>query len=162
MKTLSIRGGYSVRSDGVVLGKLGKPLSAWEDQDGYSHVTLHLVRGKNPKRFAVHRLVALAFKGPPPSRNHQVRHLDGDRQNNRATNIAWGTPQENSDDTRRHGSLRGARNPNTRLTPKDIQRVLAMRRSGMSQQRIADTLGIGQSHVSRILMGEHWLTAGAA
>lgn len=45
----------------------------------------------------VHRLVAEAFLGPLPS-GLQTRHLDGNNQNNRAANLAYGTQLENMAD----------------------------------------------------------------
>ena len=49
-----------------------------------------------PRLESVHRLVALAFLGPPPSSAHtQVNHKDGDKQNNAVTNLEYVTPAEN-------------------------------------------------------------------
>ncbi|CAJ1339614.1 unnamed protein product [Effrenium voratum] len=49
------------------------------------------------KQYYVHRLVARAFHGPPPSAEHtQVNHLDGDRANNWVNNLQYATPSENS------------------------------------------------------------------
>ena len=51
----------------------------------------------NGKHHYVHRLVALAFLGPPPSENHtMVMHIDSNSANNRADNLEWVTPSENS------------------------------------------------------------------
>lgn len=55
------------------------------------------------KYYGVHRLVALAFHGQPKS-DQVVRHLDGDRLNNKASNLAWGTVSENMFDKVRHGT----------------------------------------------------------
>ena len=43
----------------------------------------------------VHRLVAVAFHGPPPTELHEVNHKDGNRRNNRASNLEWVTHKEN-------------------------------------------------------------------
>lgn len=44
----------------------------------------------------VHRLVAAAFLGPPPSRHHSiVNHKDLDKGNNSVKNLEWTTPLEN-------------------------------------------------------------------
>lgn len=66
----------------------------------YAVVRIHL----NGKRrvFNVHRLVALAFLGPPPP-GHECRHLDGNKWNPHLSNLAWGTKSENAHDMIRHG-----------------------------------------------------------
>lgn len=43
----------------------------------------------------VHRVVAAAFHGDPPSTGHVVDHIDTNRQNNRAENLRWVTRLEN-------------------------------------------------------------------
>lgn len=55
------------------------------------------------RTYSVHRLVAIAFHGPPPP-DHEVRHLDGDSLNNCAGNLRWGTKSENMRDRRHHGT----------------------------------------------------------
>lgn len=59
------------------------------------------------KVYTVHSLVATAFL---VRSGWEVRHLDGNRLNNHVDNLAWGTPKDNSDDMRRHGS-RGTLQP---------------------------------------------------
>lgn len=71
--------------------------------NGYYYVAL-TGRGRR-ERFAIHRLVLLAFAGPcPPS--HEALHGDGDRGNNRLSNLRWGTSKENAADRDRHGTAR--------------------------------------------------------
>ena len=60
------------------------------------------------KNGKVASLVAFAFIGPRPDGN-VVRHLDGNKDNNRADNLAYGTHQDNADDDRRLGVRRGYR-----------------------------------------------------
>lgn len=50
----------------------------------------------------IHRLVLLAFKGPPPD-EHRIEgcHKDGDPTNNRPSNLYWGTSVENAADRKR-------------------------------------------------------------
>ena len=48
------------------------------------------------RKFKVHRLVAHAFLGPPPSEAAwQVNHIDGNCSNNRIDNLEWATRSEN-------------------------------------------------------------------
>ena len=70
----------------------------------------HDVRIKGYK-FRVHRLVALAFLGPPPNRMAwQVHHQDGDRSNNRVDNLEWVTPSGNAHYSHQN-PLRGSAGP---------------------------------------------------
>lgn len=73
------------------------------DHAGYRQV--HLAKGGrgNSATRKVHFLVCEAFHGPRPP-GQVTRHLDGDKLNNRASNLAWGTPSENSLDSVRHGT----------------------------------------------------------
>lgn len=51
----------------------------------------------------VHRIVAFAFHGVPPSEKHVVDHIDRRRNNNRVENLRWVTLSEN---VLRHPSVR--------------------------------------------------------
>src|SRR5699024_503089 len=69
--------------------------------NGYVYVELkrqgrRLVRG-------VHIRVASAFLGERPHSKAVIRHLNGVRDDNRPSNLAWGTYSDNSADTIRHG-----------------------------------------------------------
>jgi hypothetical protein len=44
----------------------------------------------------LHRIVATAFHGPPPSIDHICHHRDGTRDNNDASNLQWLTPAEHA------------------------------------------------------------------
>lgn len=60
--------------------------------NGYLQVALH------GRTIAVHRIVCEAFHGAPQP-GEEVRHLDGGKVNNVASNLAWGTSAENAQDT---------------------------------------------------------------
>lgn len=68
---------------------------------GYVYVSLRRNAERHMK--TVHRLVARAFHGEPAA-GLQVRHLDGNKENNRADNLAWGTATENAYDKVAHGA----------------------------------------------------------
>lgn len=56
-------------------------------QDGYERVTLYDRIGKN-KEYRVHRLVAQYFVENPENKK-SVKHIDNDKNNNKATNLKW-------------------------------------------------------------------------
>ena len=88
---------YSVRDNGSVLrhfraGKRPRPIDdQWtfgklNSQNGYMFIGT--VR--------IHRIVAKAFHGNPPTREHVVDHIDTNRRNNRPENLRWLTRLENA------------------------------------------------------------------
>lgn len=77
---------YIVSDDGEVVGMgRGRALSQTTNFNGDPCVTLARDGSKNT--IAVKRLVADAFVDDGPGR--YLRHIDGDRSNNRADNLAW-------------------------------------------------------------------------
>lgn len=54
-----------------------------------------------------HRLVLLAFDGPPPEGCKHAAHLNGKRTDNRIENLMWATPVENMSHKADHGTLHG-------------------------------------------------------
>ena len=83
--------------------------------DGHLHVGLtHDYRAKT---FYVHRLVIEAFVGGPPHPGMVVRHLNGDKADNRLCNLAWGSQLENVHDTFRHW---GTRRFWSKITPEQV------------------------------------------
>lgn len=80
-------------------GGLMKPQTA--KCGGYWVVALYR-DGQEDKRY-VHALVVETFTGPRPS-GLEIRHLDGDPQNARLSNLCYGTSAENKIDQVRHGT----------------------------------------------------------
>jgi len=87
---------YSVRDNGAVLrhtieGKKPRPTdNNWtfgklNTKTGYLEIA----------SVRIHRIVAFAFHGEPPTREHVVDHIDTNKQNNRPENLRWVTRLEN-------------------------------------------------------------------
>lgn len=105
----------------------------------------------------IHRLVALAFHGLPPTPDHQVAHGNGDRIDNRAENLRWVLPIENAADKKSHGTdQRGEKHHLSRLTKDDVLTIRAKRASGTMCKDIATEYGISRGHVTQITRGGRW------
>jgi hypothetical protein len=89
------------RSHNTVKTLPGRTLSPKIGNYGYRVAALS--RDGQQRSHTLHSLIALAFIGPRPDGQH-IRHLDGDKLNNRVSNLAYGTALENAADTRRHGA----------------------------------------------------------
>ena len=65
--------------------------------DGYLHPSGYRQVKVCGQNYNVHRVVMLAFKGPPPNEKAwQVHHKDGNRANNRLDNLEYVTPRQNT------------------------------------------------------------------
>lgn len=108
---------YAAPSGDIWSYKYGRPAKlAAAQRSGQRSVRL-----SGPKRGSVHHavgtLVALAYLGPPPSRQHVAAHL-GRTDDDRPSNLAWRTKAE--------VTLRRAR---MRMTPADIARAMRVIRA---------------------------------
>lgn len=94
---------YAVSNTGrIVSYRRGEPCELRTNVvGGYPMVTFRVAPRSHCT--AVHRVVAAAFLGPRPD-GMEVRHLDGNRLNNDASNLAFGTRAENMQDKLRHGT----------------------------------------------------------
>lgn len=86
---------YSVRDNGAVLRhpRKNKRLRKYDNQWTWgkpNHSGYLLIVSE-----VVHRIVAYAFLGKPPTEQHIVDHIDTNRQNNRPENLRWLTKLEN-------------------------------------------------------------------
>jgi hypothetical protein len=87
---------YSVRDNGgvfrhPVVGKRARPNDNQWTFGKVNQDSGYMVIASVP----IHRIVATAFHGEPPSLGHVVDHIDTNKQNNRQENLRWVTRLEN-------------------------------------------------------------------
>lgn len=127
---------YTIDINGNVYSKKTKRyLKPQIDKNGYFR--LGLSKNNKQKFFFLHRLVAQTFISNP--NNYPiVNHMDGNKKNNNINNLEWCTYQQNINHAYRIGLSKGKsaihigeRNPNRKLTEKDVLEILGLRKDGV-------------------------------
>ena len=87
---------------GFIMRRIPERLMKLINRHGYRIATLY-TNGLS-QHWYVHRLVLLAFVGPPQP-GQECLHWDDSRSNNHLSNLRWGTKGENTEDAIRNGVL---------------------------------------------------------
>lgn len=136
----------------------GRVMRQRECRGGYLHVALPVGGGKY-RNSGAHRLVAEAFLGARPSKNHQVAHSDGNPKNNRVGNLRWATAKENATDRDLHGrtaKLKGSLHGQSKLTERSVVEMRKMKAGGASVDAIANLFGVSRWTAFDALSGRTW------
>ena len=147
-------GSYSGRVLRTAAGDIRGPrkiLRPMRTKSGHLYVLTPLPR--RPRKLFVHRAVMLAFIGPPPSADHEVRHLDGNPEHNALTNLRWGTRLENSHDKTLHGTEPHGEGKQPHV---DQGEVLVIRDEPRASRIVGAEYGVSHTAVLRIRRGERW------
>jgi hypothetical protein len=162
--------GYEVSDQGNVRswrikGNTKKPvttprlLKAWKHGHGRKYCAVKLSKDNKGHTISVHRIVLEAFVGPMPE-GQECRHLNGNPEDNRLENLAYGTHLENMDDLRRHGTharLHGVEHGCAKLTEQDVLEIRALYADKKyNQYELASMYGIDQTNVSLIVRRKKW------
>lgn len=157
--------GYRVGSDGSVWSSSnrrkrspGQELESVRPhvRNRYLCVGLYSARVHRQVKKPVHYLVLLAFTGERPC-GCQVAHNNGNRLDNRAENLRWATPKENSGDKQQHGTLLfGRDNATAKLTNELAILIVSRFNNGEHQSNIAKDLNVAPATVRGVLTGKTW------
>lgn len=142
------------------LSKKGKPhfrqkrqrlVRAQVINSGYLVVHLNKDWKRTPR--TVHSLVAAAFFGPRP-RGYDVAHWNGNKLDNRATNLRYATRSENHRDKKRHGtSACGEALPFSKLTEAAVRSI---RRLKLNGRQAAAHFNVSPATISRVRLRQSW------
>ena len=149
---------YQVSSLGNV--RTARPVAQHASSDGYCRV--HMYSGSATTRPQVHRLVASAFIGPPPSPNHVVAHKNSDPSDNRWENLYWATTSENTADRKRRGGYPdGEKALNASLTNEAARKIrFDFHKKGRSINAISKDYGVSRPTIKGIVTGIRYRSAG--
>lgn len=131
----------------------GKELRPSITKDGYLKISLY--KDSIEKRFYLHRLVAQQFI-PNPDNLPQVNHIDGNKFNNKVTNLEWCTKEENQSHAVLHSLMqRGSNRPSAKLTEEQVLEIYKLK-GVMSGKEIGEHYGVSKNTINLILRGKKW------
>lgn len=115
-----------------------------KNKKGYSAIDL---RKNNVRKYGfIHRLVATAFIGCPPTSEHQINHLDGNNENNHVSNLEWVTLAENMDHAHRNG-LR-----HMTVSDETVFKIRRLHReTDLTTGEIAKECGVNRGYVYKVV-----------
>lgn len=144
---------YLVSIEGAIVNeKTNKQLIPQNNGKGYMKVTLS-IDGKQIQRY-VHRIVAECYL---LNKSIQVNHKDGDKTNNNVSNLEWVTNSENQIHAHKTGLKKNGNELwNGKFSKSDIIKIIEMKRNGVLQYKIAETMGTTKSTISDILNGKRY------
>ncbi|MGL5507916.1 MAG: HNH endonuclease, partial [Paraclostridium sp.] len=123
------------------------------NQKGHECAKLHH-QGKC-KLYRVHRLVMLVYNPHELHKHLLVHHIDGNTLNNHISNLKWVSYSTNTQRNIKEGHKRttGSSCGGTFkiLTTKDIDKMFELKKTGMSNNRIAELIGCSGRSVRRYL-----------
>lgn len=121
---------------------------------GYYYVILW--HGGEAKTFRVCRLVLRAFRGAPPQ-DHESAHRNGDRLDDRLSNLTWKTHIDNLRDRHSHGTQpQGERNGRAKLKANEVLAMRALMAKGVSGAVAGRMYGVTQAVASKIKLRTLW------
>lgn len=126
-------------------------MKPWTAEHGHLHIAL----GSKFKS-GVHRLVLLAFVGPAPP-GEEGRHLNGNPQDNRLVNLAWGTKKQNAADRHVYGNPPTGENaPSSKLTSAKVLELRERHAAGEAIPRLAKEFGVEYTTAYFAVVGHTW------
>ena len=143
-----------LKTNGVTYHVKPKILNPASDRAGYRSVNL----SKNDRSFSckVHRLVALAFLEKTAS---EVNHKNGDKSDNRASNLEWVTPKQNVAHAWATGLAKprkGARAGNVKLTETQVLEIRRRCKLGESDSSLGREYSVSAQCIRHIRVRINW------
>ena len=143
---------YSIDINGNVYskrswrGKKNRKLTPSKNEYGYLRV--FLTKNGITKGITIHKLMSITFLGERKE-CMQVRHLDGNKENNSLLNLKYGTALENAKDRKLH--LKTAFGDKIATCKLSKEEVFDIRNSNLSQKELSKKYNVSIANISLII-----------
>ena len=119
---------------------------------GYRYIGIAYASGRRCRR--AHRVILEAFRGPD---ERPVRHLNGVRDDNRLSNLRYGTQAENEADKATHGTQAiGERNGFSKFTEDQVRAIRRRLAEGEMIKTLAAEYGAHRESIYLIKIRRIW------
>lgn len=163
MAVVELCSGYFVTAQGRVFSKWRKgrhfkrgPIFSPREcaytlmSNGYITVSI------NGKVRYLHQLVLEAYRGPRPP-GYESCHGNGDRADNRLSNLRWDTVSGNQGDRNAHGtSNKGARNGHAKFSAVQVRKIRNQFSFGATVPKLARKFGCHVETIRDIVKKKTW------
>lgn len=159
--------GYYITSDGdlysywtkgsnahINLTKKANKLNK-RNRTGNSYLTVSIKINNIHKTKDLHVLVCTIFNGNKPTPKHEVSHLDGNKYNNKSTNLIWETKKENHARKKLHGTDdRGFRNSRAKLNEQQYNEIKnLLNEKNLTHKQIGELYNVNRVFITKINRG---------
>jgi hypothetical protein len=142
-----------VKRGGKPMRRQGQPIRTPAKSNGYLHFKLAF--GGRVTYPTVHQCVARAFLGPKPD-GYAINHIDGDKANNRVSNLEYVTYAENAQHAVATGlAPSGEQSVRSKLTEHQVRAIRAARGHKTAKQ-LAKEYGVSHLYIPLIWTRKRW------
>lgn len=149
---------YVTRSDGKILFLKGRVLTTF-DSTTCNYKEVQLSYNNVPKKYMIHRLVAICFLGLDVSSDLEVNHKNGDKIDNRLCNLEIVTHKQNikhSIDTMLKNDY-GEKHVRAKLTNQQADDIRRMWWNGVKQVDMANMYGVCKQVINNIVHNKSYI-----
>jgi hypothetical protein len=160
IKNIPNHAGFTCDENGVIYGKRGKPLIGYIDRCGYREVLLS--ENGITKNYLAHRLILSTFSPIDNMADFQVNHKNGNKSDNRVSNLEWCTRSYNikhAYDTGLERRMCGERHHAHKLTSDDvryIRKVYKKRDAQYGAVPLSNRFGVDRTTIHDIIRHKTW------
>lgn len=143
-----------VTSHGVIRRVFGCILRPYKSRNGYLTVKIGTSQ-RDKKHYFIHKMIAKAFIPNPNNKKH-INHIDGNKLNNKISNLEWCTLKENIQHAFRTGltvSAKGEAAGRAKLSNKQVLEIL---NSNLTSRQLGKIYSVSKTSVWAIKTGLSW------
>jgi hypothetical protein len=144
---------YSIWTNVGMTKKTPKIKNKVVGSNGYLYTDIR-IRKNEFFRTGIHRLICMTFNGIP-KKGDTASHLNGNKTDNRASNLVWESLSDNHKRKVKHGTDdRGYRNKRAKITEEQYKEILSLlKMKKMTHKEIGKNFNVNRVFITKINCG---------